>query len=419
MFDLNCIFMLVNNTVFLCGYFSAKRSLNTSVLGAWTREERSQSARDELSNYYLPEFASFMMDKIAYYTKAVDKTCALHFSDTEEASFDVVRLHLWSAPFNLILFAVEIDMKCIEFNLMTKTLNSLRNCVYYSEMHTAFIEAALGPMVKLYNQVTDSELSLNDNLTDLIENGNKFKLFQAVTPTEPVAEDDIDYLLFDTGTLARHTPNSTGMNAFDYYQSIMEKHRISVFNGWKGLALLDTFTMLSIDTPEWVVNNWKTDYFGMIFVYQLFRKVFLYNVNTRYRKRTEDVEVLESQLEQFEKDFCFGSVSYNFLPNIINDAIGNSFDTDNDSRQIYQMINNEMEKRRQHAEERTNKFLTFLTVMTMFSAIFDFTCLIDNAFDFSLLFGDGKAGYRFISLGLMIVVVAVYVLIILRQRKKQ
>lgn len=410
--------MLVNNTVFLCGYFSAKRNLAASVLDGWTREERSQASRDELSNYYLPEFASFMMDQMAYYTREVGKSCALRFSDTEEAVFDIVRLHLWSAPFNLVLFAAEVDLKGIEFNLMTKTLNSLRNCVYYSDIHTAFIEAALSPVVKLYNQVTGNSLATGGNLTDLIENGNKFKLFQALTMAEPVVDDDIDLLLFDAGTLAKHTPNSTGMNAIDYYQSIMEKHRVSVFNGWKGLALLDTFTMFSIDTPEWVVNNWKTDYFGMIYVYQLFRKVFLYNVNTRYRKRTEDVEVLEDQLEQFEKDFSFGSVSYNFLPNIINDAIGNSLDTDNDSKQLYQMINTEMEKRREHSEERTNKFLTFLAMMAMFSAIFDFTCLIDSAFDFTLLFGDSKTGFRFVGLILMIVVVAVYLLIILKQRKK-
>lgn len=411
--------MLVNNTVFLCGYFSAKKPLVASNLDGWTHKERNQSARDELSNYYMPEFASFMMDKMAYYTQAVEKPCVLRFSDTEKASFDVVRLHLWSAPFNLILFAVEVDMKQIEFNLMTKCLNSLRNCIHYSEIHTAFIEAALSPMVRLYNQATGNSLASKSNLNDLIENGNKFKLFQAVSLAEPVADDDIDLLLFDTGTLAKHTPNSTGMNAIDYYQSIMKKHRISVFNGWKGLALLDTFTMLSIDTPEWVVNNWKTDYFGMIYVYQLFRKVFLYNVNTRYRKRTEDVEVLESQLEQFEKDFCFGSVSYNFLPNIINDSISNSLDSDNDSKQLYQMINNEMEKRRERTEERTNKFLTFLMVMTMFSAIFDFTSLIDNAFDFSLVFGDSKIGYRTIGVVMMAFVIAVYILIILKQHKKK
>lgn len=411
--------MLVNNTVFLCGYFSAKKPLVASVFEGWTREEHSQASRDELSNYYLPEFASFMMDEMRHYTQVVGKPCALRFSDTEEATFDIVRLHLWSAPFNLLLFAVEIEFKGIEFNLMTKVLNSLRNCVYYNNLHSNFINAALSPMVRLYNQVTDGSLAFGGNLTDLIENGNKFKLFQAVTPTGPVADDDLDLLLFDTGTLARHTPNSTGMNAVDYYQSIMEKHRISVFNGWKGLALLDTFTMLSIDTPEWVVNNWKTDYFGMIYVYQLFRKVFLYNVNTRYRKRTEDVEVLEDQLEQFEKDYSFRSVSYNFLPNVINDAIGSSLDTDSDSRQLYQMINSEMEKRREHSEERTNKFLTFLAVMAMFSAIFDITCLLDNTFDFSLLFGDGKTGYRFVASVLTALVVAVYLLITLKQRKKK
>lgn len=411
--------MLVNNTVFLCGYFSAKKPLVGSVLDGWTREERNQSARVEFLNYYLPAFASFMMDQMAYYTLAIGKTCSLRFSNTEEASFDIVRLHLWSAPFNLVIFATEVDLKNIEFNLMTKTLCSLRNCVHYSDIQKDFIETALGPMVRLHDQVTENHLAPKGNLADLIENGNKFKLFQTLSLVEPVINDDFDLLLFDAGTLAKHTPNSTGLNAIDYYQSIMEKHRISVFNGWKGLALLDTFTMLSIDAPEKVVKNWKTNYFGMIYIYQLFRKVFLYNINTRYRKRTEEVEVLEKQLERFEKDYSYGSVSYNFLPNIINNAIGNSLDTDNDNKQLYQMIGAEMEKRQEQTEQRTNKFLTFLAIMAMFSAIFDLTCLIDNAFNFNLLFGDSKVGYRFVGLVLMLLVFTVYLLIILKQRKKQ
>ena len=83
------------------------------------------------------------------------------------------------------------------------------------------------------------------------------------------------------------------------------------------------------------------------------------------------------------------------------------------------MIGAEMEKRQEQTEQRTNKFLTFLAIMAMFSAIFDFTCLIDNAFDFNLLFGDSKIGFRFVGLVLMILVVTVYLLIILKQRKKK
>ena len=411
--------MLVNNTAFLCGYFSAKKTLHPSLFGEWIHEEHSQASCEELSQYYLPEFATFMTRDMAHYTYPIDKPCHLHFSETESAAFRITRLHLWTAPFGLVLFAVETDFEHIDFNLMTKALGSLRNCVYYNDMHTEFIDTALLPTVKIYNAVTGNSLAAQGNLTDLIESGNKFKIFQTISLTEPIEDDDPNLVLFDAGTLSKHIPHSTGMNSADYYQSIMDKHRVSVFNGWTGLALLDSFTLLSTDTPEWVINNWKSDYFGMIYIYQLFRKVFLYNVNMRYRKRTEDVEVLEGQLEQFEKDYSFNTVSYNFLPNIIKDAMEESLGTENDSTQIYKMIGSEMEKRRNRAEERTNKFLTFLTCITIFSAIFDFTSLLDSCFDYSTVFSSSNLGYRTIGLIMLTLVVAVYALIIMKQHKRK
>jgi len=337
---------------------------------------------ENLSNFYMPEFATFMTRDMKRYSYPVDKPCALHFDDGT-TDFKIDGLHLWSAPFSLVLYAIEISFEKIEFNLMTRAIYVLRNCNRYNELQKDFIQTALQPIINLYNNVTLSDLKPEGNLCTLIEPGNKFKLFQAVSIAEPLENDNADFLLYDAATVAKHIPNSLGSNSETYYKHVMDNYSISVFNGWKGLALLDTYTMLSIDTPEWVINNWKDDYFGMIYIYQLFRKVFIYNVNLRYRKRAEDVEVLESQLDEFDQLYGFNSVSYNFLPNLINDAIEKSLDTRQDSEQLNKMISMEMEKRQQRSDERTNQFLTFLTCLTIFSAIYDFSSLVNESFDIS------------------------------------
>ena len=411
--------MLVNNTVCLCGYFSAKNPVSPEMLHGWTKKTYSDADVEELSNYYFPEFAAFMTGDIPRYDLVVDKPCALRFSDEENAVFHLDSLHLWCAPFNLVLFAIEVKFESIEFNLMTRCLNALRNCGRYNALQADFAQIALQPIVEIYNALTNSSLRLDGNLCQLIEPGNKFKIFQALALTEPLENDNIDYLLYDAGTLAKHVPNSLGMNSEDYYQSIMADHRISVFNGWKGLALLDTFTMLSIDTPEWVVNNWKDDYFGMIYVYQLFRKVFLYNVNLQYRKRSVDVEILEEQLDRFEQDYSFSSISYNFLPDLVNGALEHSLATQQDNEQLNRMISKEMAKREQRAEEKTNKFLTFLTCLTIFSAIYDFSSLVNESFDYSHWFSDTTQGFRFVSLILLLVVAIAYLVVLLKYRKKR
>jgi hypothetical protein len=300
--------MLVNNTVCLCGYFSAKKALSPEMIKGWTMKSYSDADIENLSNFYMPEFATFMTRDMKRYSYPVDKPCALRFEDGTTV-FKIDGLHLWSAPFSLVLYAIEISFEKIEFNLMTRAIYVLRNCNRYNELQEDFIQTALQPIINLYNNVTLSDLKPEGNLCTLIEPGNKFKLFQAVSIAEPLENDNADFLLYDAATVAKHIPNSLGSNSETYFQHIMDNYSISVFNGWKGLALLDTYTMLSIDTPEWVINNWKDDYFGMIYICQLFRKVFLYNVNLRYRKRAEDVEVLESQLDEFDQLYGFNSVS--------------------------------------------------------------------------------------------------------------
>jgi len=374
--------MLVNNTVCLCGYFSAKKAFSPEMIKGWTMKSYSDADVENLSNFYMPEFATFMTRDMKRYSYPVNKPCALRFEDGS-VNFKIDGLHLWSAPFSLVLYAIEISFEKIEFNLMTRAIYVLRNCNRYNELQKDFIQTALQPIINLYNKLTLSTLKPEGNLCSMIEPGNKFKLFQAVSLAEPLENDNADFLLYDAATIAKHIPNSLGSNSETYFQHIMDNYSISVFNGWKGLALLDTYTMLSIDTPEWVIKNWKDDYFGMIYIYQLFRKVFLYNVNLRYRKRAEDVEVLESQLDEFEQLYGFNSVSYNFLPNLINDAIEKSLDTCQDSEQLNKMISLEMEKRQQRSDERTNQFLTFLTCLTIFSAIYDFSSLVNESFDIS------------------------------------
>lgn len=411
--------MLVNNTVCLCGYFSAKQTFRPEMLQGWTQETYSEAGIEELSNYYMPEFASFMTKEMKRYNLVIDKPCSLHFAEDDVTEFTLDSLHLWCAPFDLMLFAIEIKFEKIDFNKMTRAVYVLRNCNRYNTLQTDFIKTALLPIINIYNALTHNNLKPDGNLCQLIEPGNKFKLFQAIFLAEPFVNDNIDYLLYDAGTLTKHIPNSLGINSEDYFNRIMANHSISVFNDWKGLAILDTFTLLSIDTPTWALDNWKKDYFGMIYIYQLFRKVFLYNVNLTYRKRTVEVEILEEQIDRFEQDYCFSSISYNFLPNLINNALEKSLATEQDNDQIYRMISKETAKREQRAEEKTNKFLTFLTCLAIFSAVYDFSSLVNESFDYSHWFHDTTQGFRAVSSLLFIIIAVVYLIVIFRYRKKK
>ena len=405
--------MQITNTGFLCGYFSAPNAAK-GLENNWQKIVCQEQVRATLNNYYFPEFAQCMTEEVAQYCLSVDKPCVLNFGE-EKVAFHIENVQLWEAPFHIIVYAVKVRFEAAEFNDATRALNALRNCAYYNEVQRGFVEIALSPIAAVYNATTGEHKSLDGDLSWLVESGNKFKLFQIIQVPEGIEKGDEPLLLYDAGTLARHTPLSAGINSPSYIEHTLSEHTISVFAGWSGLALLDTFTLLSENTPDWVVKNWEKDYFEKIYIYQLFRKVFLYSVNLHYRRRIEDVAVLEGRLDEFEQKYSYPAISYNFLPNIINAAIEKSLNTQRDYDQLDRMISKEIETRRDQAEEKTNHFLTFLTCLTIFSAIYDLASLLNESFGYDTLFPSGYFGFRLVGTSLLVIVLVVYLFLARRK----
>ncbi len=402
--------MKITNTAFLCGYFSANCPVKGLDEGGWTKRAYTEEDVIKLQNYYFPEFAQCMADEIALYSMPVHKACFLDFNG-EKAPFLIEDIRLWEAPFHIILYAVKLRFEEVEFNQVTRSLNALRNFAFYSDMQRPFMDAALSPIMEIYNKTMDAHETFDKDISWLAESGNKFKIFQILKTAEPIEQGDEQLLIYDAATLAAHTPHSTGINSPTYVQHVLDEHYVSVFSGWSGIALLDTFTLMTTDTPEWVIANWERDYFEKIYIYQLFRKVFLYSVNLHYRRRTEDVLELEKKLSLFEQNHSYPAISYNFLPNIINSSIEKSLNTQRDYDQLNRMINKELDIRRNQAEEKTNHFLTFLTCLTLFSAIYDAASLFNDSFGYADVFPSDHFGFRFVSTILLAVVLIIYLIL--------
>ena len=402
--------MKITNTAFLCGYFSANCPVKGLKEGGWVKRTYTEEDVIKLQNYYFPEFAQCMADEITLYSMPIHNACSLDFNG-EKVPFLIEEIRLWEAPFHIVLYAVKLRFEEVEFNSVTWALNSLRNFVFYRDMHRPFMDAALYPIIEIYNKTMDTHESFDKDISWLAESGNKFKIFQILKTAEPIEQGDEQLLIYDAATLAAHTPHSTGINSPTYVQHVLDEHYISVFSGWSGIALLDTFTLMTTDTPEWVIANWEKDYFDKIYIYQLFRKVFLYSVNLHYRRRTEDVLELEKKLSLFEQNHSYPAISYNFLPNIINSAIEKSLNTQRDYDQLNRMINKELDIRRNQAEEKTNHFLTFLTCLTLFSAIYDAASLFNDSFGYADVFPSDHFGFRFVSTILLAVVLIIYLIL--------
>ena len=80
-----------------------------------------------------------------------------------------------------------------------------------------------------------------------------------------------------------------------YLEEVLHKSKISFYNNWSALSLMDTFTILSFKAPGWLLNNWTDTYFRLIYIHSLFLKFYLFRLNIRFRKNLSDISQLEDE----------------------------------------------------------------------------------------------------------------------------
>lgn len=95
----------------------------------------------------------------------------------------------------------------------------------------------------------------------------------------------------------------------------MNENSIHAFKNWKGLALMDTFTILGVE------NSFNEDYanflyFPLIYLRCIFEKSFCFSRNSAYR-RGEKSEDIVKEIADMERYYFYDNISYNFLPNML------------------------------------------------------------------------------------------------------
>ena len=115
----------------------------------------------------------------------------------------------------------------------------------------------------------------------LMECGNKLKIFHTIECLEkPEGEFSFDNLLYGGGTLSVFKPGAPMGFSDEYYKSILSGNKLSIFNNWKALALLDTFTIVIYETKDHLLELWNKEYFEKLYLHSLFRKFFLFFIGT-------------------------------------------------------------------------------------------------------------------------------------------
>ncbi len=397
-------------TGFLCGGFSVKEGRRDPG-NMWSRIVYTEEQIRGYESYYLPEFVRFNLDSTAVgfgsmtrYEMKLDKKFDLAVPVT------VSELKLYMLPFGMALFAIRVDIETEDLNGITATMANLRNLGKIASQ-TEFAAEALAPVVETYCRLTDCSPE-NFDYMKLVEDGNKLKIFQ-IALIDGDAVKDKDVLLFEIGCVApidSYDEKYIYSASESYFRKLMTENKLSIYNNWSCLGLSDTLTILAENCPDWLVDNWTKDYFGLIYIWQLFRKNYIFRLTKRFRFEKDDPQKLVKEAFEFDKTCSFNTISYNFLPEEFSGCIENGLRIEEDKKVLYLLLEQENTAREKTSDSKMNYLLFFMTCLTVFSAIYDACSLFNEMYSYEDNIGSGEMGFRLVASGLTSLILIVLLL---------
>lgn len=409
----------------LCGYFSiapAKERGNLGTAGVWherTVPEKSAGpyadSKESYRKYYYPEFVRFCFDNCRRMDLALEPLHEVLERSDSKIPFTVDGVTLLEYPNDIAMFAISVRCESDNINDFTALGLRLRGVGEVAAALPEFSTRVLNPILEamaLLRNTTEVSAS------DMVELGNKMKIFQVVESDRPIEQDRAENILFALGSLSRYSEldeNSGFSNS--YKADIIKSSKISIFRNWSALSLFDTFTLLAWDPPAWQPEMWISDYFFMLYLYAVYYKFYLQRLNMKFFSHPEQVESLTVDYEEFEIHSNFTYLSYNFLPNELTAAMMKSLDIEREREKVTSTLMRESKRVEAANDSRLNRFLTFLTILTVFSTIWDFCCLLEKITGFETSLGP-SSGYSLVA-SLAISVVVLCILLIIRKSNRK
>ena len=257
--------------------------------------------------------------------------------------FYLLGFHLYFFPLNIVLLAIEIDDSGTELNELTAAHNAMTQTYTYKREK---LQSELTPIMDL---LPSNDVSL------VLGIGNKFKLYQVIQLESETIKDSLLYEIGTSSPIGCVGTKHSLAPSQAYYDSIMNNNVVSAFSDWKGLALMDSFTMISnaAKREDWTWNRhfylWNNHYFQLIYLRCLLEKTFCSSRNTHYRMTEESLDISE-EIKNMERYYFYDKISHNFLPNLIYKAMSVGLELKEEREELSKQV-----KERAAEEKRIRK----------------------------------------------------------------
>ena len=314
-------------------------------------------------------------------------------------SFRLCRLHLFFFPLDILLFAIEIDDKGTELDNLTAAHYSLMGFWDADSFNNNALSELMKPLTEYLNTTNGSKLT---------KDGNKLKLFQTVKIEASSIEDE---LLYELGTSSPIGCVKNGTRpdlkpSESYFNTIIKENKVSTFDNWKGLALMDSFTMLGKE-DSFDEEDCNYLYFPLIYLRCIFEKTFCFSRNNAYREDRVAGD-LSQEIAMMEKYYFYDNISYNFQPNLIYKAMAKGLGINEEreelSKQIKETTKKNREEQKEKEEKRFNNILAGVSIFAVISAIWDFCSIVKDASGIDSSHNVPTYARIFIAIGIILIV---------------
>ena len=293
----------------------------------------------------------------------IDRSLPLSFYDSETGQLDVLEgykmtlkgLHVYCFPLDITLFAIEIDDSGSSLDDLALAHSRIRELPSKWEEFLVEFTDALKPI---------KDLVPNGNVKDLVTRGNKLKIFQIVLVE---SSDWTEEHLYEIATCS--PINIVGTSHIqapsdEYFNSMIDNNTIAPFKDWKSMSLRDSFTALFKEERSFDEIKWINSYYRLIYLRVLVQKTFLSSKNVQYRLNQSSSHLMRD-LTRMEQYYFYDSISYNFLPDLLNSHMEKGLGINNERAELSAQI--------KESESKNNNTLTgIVSAFAVFSIAYDF-----------------------------------------------
>ncbi len=306
-----------------------------------------------------------------------------------EYKFCLCKLHLYFFPLDFVLFAIEIDDSGTDLDDLTAAHSYLMGYWDSTAFNNPDLSKCMEPLTSYLSQEKPCRLT---------KDGNKLKIFQTIKIDTDIIEDK---LLYEIGTSSpigcvKDSQRPDMKPAESYFKKIMEGNTVATFDNWRGLALVDSFTMLG-KADSFYENDSNYLYFPLIYLRCIFEKTFCFSRNNAYREDKAGKK-LTWEIEQMEKYYFYDNISYNFQPSLLYQRMAKALGIKEEREELTKQV-------KEKEEKRFDKILAYVAIFAVFSVVWDICSIVMKAIPY---FDSPFTACLFIVVGIIVACSFVY-----------